>query len=789
MKLRGTVWSALCAVLVVGCGDGYTSPDNTIIIGDNNQMGEPAGSAEVLVGVPSGPLLEGGAAVTVSVSLKRPPTAPVTITLSSSDEAAGTISPASMTFEPGTFAAAQLVTLTPVDDEVATGDKKWELRFELASDDAEFNGKPVTSLKLTTIDNDAAPSIVATVQGEAQTTELGGAATISVQLSKQPKSDVLIPIKISDAAEADLSGQSLTFTTLNWNLAQEIVATGKDDKVKDGDKRYTVIFGAANSADEEFNGIGPAEVALTSIDGVCGNMVVDGAEACEPDGVSECEFGQMGCMVCNNACELVPGDVTGFCGDGVTQRAQGEECDAPFGPCPYGQMSCTVCSPQCKQIPGQVFGFCGDGMVQASDETCDEAEAPCPYGQMSCMTCRSCQRIPGQVTGYCGDGVVQAASGEDCDPMSAQPATCPVGTVGDTACRANTCKFTIPCSKPASTGSGHLHGCAVFESGAVRCWGQVPGRASGAAPALVAGVTTVEQVAGGRLHTCFLLADETVRCVGANLDGQLGDGTEVDRNTPVAVRGLSGVKQIATGAYFSCALLNSGAVKCWGNGYSGQLGQGVYDASSSPVTVAGVSNVVSIAAGDEHACAVQGSGVVRCWGSNSDYALGTNSVVISASAVAVGSLTNAKEVYARGTHSCVVLTTGGVRCWGNNSDAQLGDDTFTNRATPVAVAGLTGVTQLALTQASTCALLASGGVTCWGDNLYGQLGDGSSTPRRTPTTQVSQVSDAVHIASGQDHTCVVLTSGATRCWGKNSFSQLGTGASSSRSTTPVPVAF
>jgi alpha-tubulin suppressor-like RCC1 family protein len=773
-------------LLALSCSDGYTPPD-AVIIGENNMTGPPAGSAEVAVGAPSGALLEGGAPVTVTVSLRLAPMAPVTIALSSSNEAAGTVSPKTLTFDTMGWATPQTVTLTPVDDEVATGDKAWEVRFELTSDDPSFAGKPVVPLKLNTVDNDAAPTIVATVQGAPQTAEAGGMATISVQLSRQPKSDVLLPVAVSDPAEADVSAQALTFTTLNWNLPQQLVVTGKDDQVKDGDKQYKVLLGPANSADEEFNEIGPAEVALTSVDGVCGNGTVDGAEACEPDGVNDCELGQMDCMVCNTSCQLVPGNVTGFCGDGVIQPENAEECDEPTAPCPYGQMSCMSCDAQCKRVAGQLTGFCGDDQVQAAQEQCDGPTMPCPYGQMSCMTCRACQSIPGQVTGFCGDGQVQAGSGEECDPMSAQPTTCPVGQVGDTTCQPNTCKFATPCSKAISTGGGDLHSCAVFESGAVRCWGEVPGRAAAnIAPALIAGITDAKQVAGGRLHTCFLLADETVRCVGENLDGQLGDGTERARSAPVRVTGLSGVKQLVAGEYFNCALLSNGTVRCWGNGYNGQLGQGSFMASSSPVSVVGLSNVTSISAGEDHACAALTSGAVRCWGSNSDVALGSSgAAIISATPVAVSSLTNARAVYSGGSHTCAVLTTGGVSCWGNNDEGQLGDGTITNRATPVTVAGLSGVTQLSLNSTSTCALLAAGSVVCWGENFNGQLGDGGTTDRRTPGASVSQVS-AAHISSGRDHTCAVASSGVTKCWGWNAFGQIGTGATSTRSA-PVEV--
>ena len=44
-------------------------------------------------------------------------------------------------------------------------------------------------------------------------------------------------------------------------------------------------------------------------------------------------------------------------------------------------------------------------------------------------------------------------------------------------------------------------------------------------------------IAGGSNHSLFLLADGTVKSVGYNNQGQLGDGTTTNRSTPVAVSG------------------------------------------------------------------------------------------------------------------------------------------------------------------------------------------------------------------------------------------------------------
>lgn len=49
-------------------------------------------------------------------------------------------------------------------------------------------------------------------------------------------------------------------------------------------------------------------------------------------------------------------------------------------------------------------------------------------------------------------------------------------------------------------------------------------------------------IAAGFLHTCALNGDGGVECWGRNSEGQLGDGTDTERHTPVPVIGLqSGV--------------------------------------------------------------------------------------------------------------------------------------------------------------------------------------------------------------------------------------------------------
>ncbi|MFP2913744.1 RCC1 domain-containing protein, partial [Pyxidicoccus sp. 3LFB2] len=105
------------------------------------------------------------------------------------------------------------------------------------------------------------------------------------------------------------------------------------------------------------------------------------------------------------------------------------------------------------------------------------------------------------------------------------------------------------------------------------------------------------RVAAGYHHTLALKTDGTVWAWGNNTDGQLGDGTNTPRSTPVQVQGLTGVVAIAANDFDTLALKADGTVWAWGNNSYGQLGDGTApNDRSTPVQVQGLTGVVAIAA-------------------------------------------------------------------------------------------------------------------------------------------------------------------------------------------------
>jgi alpha-tubulin suppressor-like RCC1 family protein len=98
-----------------------------------------------------------------------------------------------------------------------------------------------------------------------------------------------------------------------------------------------------------------------------------------------------------------------------------------------------------------------------------------------------------------------------------------------------------------------------------------------------------------------------------------------------------------------------------------------------------------------------------------------------------------------------------------------------------------GVIQLASGHNHSCVLLAGGRVRCWGSNADGQLGNGTTHRSMEPVAVMGLPDGVVAIAAGDAHTCAVLSSGAVQCWGNNSYGQLG-GGSGISSLLPVRVA-
>jgi len=280
------------------------------------------------------------------------------------------------------------------------------------------------------------------------------------------------------------------------------------------------------------------------------------------------------------------------------------------------------------------------------------------------------------------------------------------------------------------------------------------------------------------------------------------------------------VGAISSGDHHTCARLREPAsIKCWGDNHGGQLGLGntqfIGDeademAELSSVDLGAGAPATNVSAGYAHTCAVLTDGAVKCWGNN-DYGQlgigdtrrrgdGQNELGDNLKAVELGARLGALSVVTGGSHTCAIRSDHRVTCWGANTFGQLGlgdtnhrgdgSDELGIELPPIDVGDSVG--QVVAGDFHTCVLLSGGSVKCWGYGLYGQLGQGSSENigddpgelEALPAIDLGRGRTARELASGGYHVCAVLDDDSVKCWGANSYGQLGLGDIEHRGDEP-----
>ena len=147
-------------------------------------------------------------------------------------------------------------------------------------------------------------------------------------------------------------------------------------------------------------------------------------------------------------------------------------------------------------------------------------------------------------------------------------------------------------------------------------------------------------------------------------------------------------------------------------------------------------------------------------------------------------------------HTCAILDNGDLKCWGSDSHGQLGDGgSNTNihapSSTPIDLgAGRTAVAVSVSTHS--CAILDNGDLKCWGSDSYGQLGDGgTNTNTNAPSSTAIDLGTgrtAVAVSAGLEHTCAILDNGDLKCWGSDYYGQLGDGGTNTNTNAPSSTA-
>ena len=160
------------------------------------------------------------------------------------------------------------------------------------------------------------------------------------------------------------------------------------------------------------------------------------------------------------------------------------------------------------------------------------------------------------------------------------------------------------------------------------------------------------------------------------------------------------------------------------------------------------------------------------------------------------------EVSSGAYHTCVRYNNNAVKCFGDGATGQLGSgstadlgDVTTEQGGNLPFVNLgTGRTAKALATGfyHSCAILDNNTLKCWGQNTYGQLGLGDITARGDGAGEMGDALPTVNLGAGRTAlkvsafgyvTCVILDNNATKCFGRNNYGQLGQSDIANRGTS------
>ena len=199
---------------------------------------------------------ESGSMDIFSIWLTAQPALNVVLTVTSGDTGEATVSPASVTFTPGNWSLARIVTISGVDDWLLDGDQVTPVTVRVddaASDDA-FDSAADQVVFVTTVDNDAVG--ITLNRTTAGVSESGSTDSFTVALTAQPNSDVVLKVSSTDTTEVTVSPATLTFTPANWGALQIVTVQGVDDLQIDGNQSTLVTVSVVDTlSDDRFDAL------------------------------------------------------------------------------------------------------------------------------------------------------------------------------------------------------------------------------------------------------------------------------------------------------------------------------------------------------------------------------------------------------------------------------------------------------------------------------------------------------------------------------------------------------
>ncbi len=336
--------------------------------------------------------------------------------------------------------------------------------------------------------------------------------------------------------------------------------------------------------------------------------------------------------------------------------------------------------------------------------------------------------------------------------------------------------------------TGSYHSLAINSDGTLWAWGRnnQDGQLGDGtiidknAPVKIGLSTNWAKVAAGAVHSLGIKTDGTLWAWGANDFGQLGDGTTIKKTNPVQIGTSANWAKIEGGHLYSLAIKTDGTLWAWGQNLDGQLGDGTTTSKYTPVQIGTSTNWVAVSGGLDHSLGIKSDGTLWAWGWGT---FGQTGGAFSSVPFQVGTSTDWASIFA-GTYYTLGIKTGGT-LWalGRNNVGQLGNGNYSQVNSPTQIGTSTDWIKVSGHSAHSMGIKQNGTLWTWGLNNDGQLGNGTITSTNAPA-QIGTATNWASISAGLNDSHGIKTGGTIWSWGINDFGQLGDNTNISK-TSPV----